>query len=120
MLKIIGQKYELEKFFDQYDKHDTTKWFRIKSYKGTFGFISSMSEHFCSTCNRVRLTADGQLKICLFDNKEVSLRDPMRAGYSDEQIYDIIQQTLYKKDKEHLPVDMLAQNKNRPMILMGG
>jgi cyclic pyranopterin phosphate synthase len=58
--------------------------------------------------------------VCLFDNKEVSLRDALRSGWSDEDIYALIQRTLYKKDKEHLPVDILATKENRPMILIGG
>ncbi|CAM4859878.1 unnamed protein product [Rotaria socialis] len=106
----------------QEDKNDTTKWYQVKdnAYSGKVGFITSMSEHFCSTCNRVRVTADGQLKVCLFDNKEVSLRDALRSGLSDEEIYSLIQRTLYKKEKEHLSVDILSTQENRPMILIGG
>ena len=64
MLKIIRQKYDVEKLPTD-DKNDTTKWYRVRdaSYKGKVGFITSMSEHFCSTCNRIRITADGQLKV---------------------------------------------------------
>ncbi|CAF1101798.1 unnamed protein product [Rotaria sordida] len=121
MLKIIKQKYNLEKLYQE-DKNDTTKWYRVKdsSYQGKIGFITSMSEHFCSTCNRVRITADGQLKVCLFDNKEVSLRDALRSDLNDEEIYSLIQRTLYKKEKEHLPVNILPTRENRPMILIGG
>ncbi len=121
MLKIIKQKYNLEKMYED-DRNDTTKWYRVKenSYQGKIGFITSMSEHFCATCNRIRITADGQLKVCLFDNKEVSLRDALRSNMNDEEIYLLIQGTLYKKEKEHLPVDILATKKNRPMILIGG
>ncbi|CAF0730686.1 unnamed protein product [Adineta steineri] len=121
MLKIIKQKYNLEKLPPN-DKNDTTKWYRVNenSYQGKVGFITSMSEHFCSTCNRVRITADGQLKVCLFDNKEMSLRDALRSGATDEEIYSLIQRTLYKKEKEHLPMNDLATSENRPMILIGG
>ena len=68
MLKIIRLKYQLEKL-PSVDKNDTTKWFRVQepSYHGRIGFITSMSEHFCSTCNRVRVTADGQLKVKLIE-----------------------------------------------------
>ena len=64
MLKIIKQKYNVEKLPSS-DKSDTTKWYRVKDhdYQGRIGFITSMSEHFCSTCNRIRVTADGQLKV---------------------------------------------------------
>lgn len=67
MLKIIRKKFPLEKLV-QNDRNDTTKWFRVadSSFKGKIGFITSMSEHFCSTCNRIRVTADGQLKVRSF------------------------------------------------------
>jgi len=61
---------------------DTTKWFRVPGYLGRVGFITSMSEHFCGTCNRVRVTADGKLKACLFGAHEVDLREPLRRGRS--------------------------------------
>lgn len=65
MLKTIRQRFPLEKL-PQVDRNDTTKWYRVadRSYQGKIGFITSMSEHFCSTCNRIRLTADGNLKVC--------------------------------------------------------
>ena len=64
MLKIIRKNYAVEKM-RQDDRNDTTKWYRVsdQSYRGRIGFITSMSEHFCSTCNRMRITADGQLKV---------------------------------------------------------
>lgn len=121
MLKTIQRKYDLEKLPSN-DRSDTTKWYRIKDsdYQGKIGFITSMSEHFCSTCNRIRVTANGQLKVCLFDNKEVSLRDALRSDLTDEDVYQLIQRSLLKKDKEHLPMDVLATKENRPMILIGG
>ncbi len=66
------------------------------------------------------LEKKNSIQICLFDNKEVSLRDALRSGLSDEEIYSLIQRTLYKKEKEHLPVEILATKENRPMILIGG
>lgn len=48
------------------DPHDTTKWYRVPNWKGRVGFITSMSSHFCGSCNRLRITADGKLKLCLF------------------------------------------------------
>ena len=60
--------------------NEKTKWYQGPSYKGRVGFITSMSEHFCSTCNRLRITADGKIKVCLFGSKEISLRDVMRKA----------------------------------------
>lgn len=61
-----------------------------------------MSEHFCHSCNRLRITADGNLKVCLFEGKsEVSLRDAMRNGATNEELEDIIAQAVFKKKKQH-------------------
>lgn len=60
-----------------------------------------MSEHFCNTCNRVRLTADGNLKVCLFGNSEVSLRDALRKNLSDQDLEDLISQAVKRKKQKH-------------------
>ena len=66
--------------------NDVSKAWQVPGHVGTVGFITSMSEHFCGTCNRLRLTADGNLKVCLFGNAEVSLRDALRSGASEDDI----------------------------------
>lgn len=53
----------------------TSRGYKVAGYEGQFGYISSMSKHFCGGCNRIRLTADGHLKVCLFDNREVNLKE---------------------------------------------
>jgi molybdenum cofactor biosynthesis enzyme MoaA len=64
ILKIIAQNYAIENILKVQDENnDTSKGFKILDYKGKFGFITSMSDHFCNTCNRIRLTADGNLKV---------------------------------------------------------
>ena len=68
------------------EPNETSKTWSVPGFKGRVGFITSMSEHFCSTCNRLRITADGQLKVCLFGAQEVSLRDAIREGRSDEEL----------------------------------
>lgn len=60
-----------------------------------------MSEHFCGSCNRLRLTADGNLKVCLFGNTEVSLRDALRAKCSDEDLTALIGAAVGRKKKQH-------------------
>ena len=57
---------------------DTTKWYRAEGHRGRVGFITSMSEHFCGSCNRLRVTADGKLKACLFGAHEVDLKPALR------------------------------------------
>ena len=104
--------------------NDTTKWWQVPGFKGRIGFITSMSEHFCGTCNRLRITADGQLKVCLFGGREVSLRDAIRAGVSDEDLSYIIHAAVQKKTFAlggHGSAEGIAKaNDNRPMTLIGG
>lgn len=70
-------------------------------YKGSIGFISAMSRHFCNTCNRVRLTSDGKLRPCLHSKHEVSLRDALRNGSSDAAVKDLFSQAVWHKPAEH-------------------
>jgi molybdenum cofactor biosynthesis enzyme MoaA len=100
--------------------NDTARSFYIPGYSGNFGFISSMSDHFCSSCNRLRLTADGQIKVCLFDAKEISLRDMMRSGASDDQIMQAIGIAVKGKAEKHADMEKIDVKTNRPMILIGG
>jgi cyclic pyranopterin phosphate synthase len=144
------------------DPHDTTKWY-TNSYSNSdhnnndntsssstttgsrIGFITSMSQHFCNSCNRLRLTADGQLKVCLFDGSSddtttttsssnstttngipsISLRDAIRNDITTNEIEKLIYLSVQKKhailgghtDPTHI---MLDSNNNRPMTLIGG
>ncbi|OJA07634.1 hypothetical protein AZE42_01106 [Rhizopogon vesiculosus] len=99
--------------------NDTARSWRIPGHVGSIGFISSMSDHFCSSCNRLRLTADGQIKVCLFDAKEVSLRDEMRRGVSDANLQDLIGQAVQGKQEKHAGMEDINVTTNRPMILIG-
>lgn len=77
MLAVIREKYpSFEKVTDH--KNDTSKTYRVPGFEGRVGFITSMTHNFCGTCNRLRITSDGNLKVCLFGNSEVSLRDIIR------------------------------------------
>lgn len=104
--------------------NDTAKNFKIKSYLGSFAIISSVTNPFCSTCNRIRLTADGKLKNCLFSNTETSLLETFRAG---DSILPLIQQNLLSKKavRGGMDDDIKFQNpdlfsQNRSMIAIGG
>jgi molybdenum cofactor biosynthesis enzyme MoaA len=79
-----------------------------------------MTDHFCGTCNRLRITADGSIKVCLFGNTEVSLRDLIREGKTDDELVHVIGAAVKKKKKQHAGMFELASRKNRPMILIGG
>ncbi|KAM9465821.1 molybdenum cofactor biosynthesis protein 1 isoform 1-T1 [Clarias gariepinus] len=100
------------------DETGTAKAFRVPGFQGQLGFITSMSDHFCGSCNRLRITADGNLKVCLFGNSEVSLRDFLRSGASDEELLQIIGAAVGRKKKQHAGMFNISQMKNRPMILI--
>jgi len=100
MLDAIRQKYpDLIRLQDH--PNDTSKAYKVPGFRGQIGFITSMSEHFCGTCNRLRLTADGNLKVCLHGNAEVSLRDALRSGATDEQLGEVIGAAVGRKKKQH-------------------
>ncbi|KAJ5450233.1 Molybdenum cofactor biosynthesis protein 1 [Penicillium daleae] len=85
MLAVIREKYpNLEKVQDH--KNDTSKTYQVPGFEGRVGFITSMTHNFCGTCNRLRLTSDGNLKVCLFGNAEVSLRDIIRKENDGQPI----------------------------------
>lgn len=104
--------------------NDTAKNFKINSHQGSFAIISSVTNPFCSTCNRIRLTADGKLKNCLFSNSETPLLETLRAG---ESIIPLIEQNLLSKKavRAGMDDDLKFQNpelfsQNRSMITIGG
>ncbi|AUC16313.1 cyclic pyranopterin phosphate synthase MoaA [Tenacibaculum sp. SZ-18] len=105
-------------------KNDTTKNYKIKFFKGSFGIISSVTNPFCDTCNRIRLTANGNLKNCLFSNSETNLLTKLREGKSIEPI---IQKVIKRKYKMRGGMDSMQKlenpslhQQNRSMITIGG
>ncbi|GBG83060.1 hypothetical protein CBR_g36677 [Chara braunii] len=99
---------------------DTAKNFQVEGFKGSVSFITSMTDNFCSGCNRVRLMADGNLKVCLFGPAEVSLRDAVRSSIPDEGIRHIIGCAVKRKKASHAGMFEIARTQNRPMIHIGG
>lgn len=99
---------------------EVAKNFRIPGFTGSVSFITSMTVPFCSDCNRLRLLADGNLKVCLFGSNEVSLRDAMREGASDDELRVIISAAVDRKKAAHAGMFELARTKNRAMITIGG
>uniref|UniRef100_A0A1B6L4K3 Molybdenum cofactor biosynthesis protein 1 n=1 Tax=Graphocephala atropunctata TaxID=36148 RepID=A0A1B6L4K3_9HEMI len=119
MLEIIKTQYPgFHALSNQ--PNDTSKAYKVLDYKGQIGFITSMSNHFCGTCNRIRLMADGSLKVCLFGNTEISLRDALRNNCSEDDLLNMIGAAVRRKKKQHAGMFNLAQMPNRPMILIGG
>jgi len=125
ILQQVNDFYTAEKVQRTQDKpNDTAKNHKIESYRGSFSVISSVTNPFCSTCNRIRLTADGKLKNCLFSNTETSLLDTLRAGKSIEPL---IFETIQSKHRMRGGMDNDAKfqnpelfSQNRSMIKIGG
>jgi len=125
VLEIIQEEYtphQIERLSDK--PNDTARNYKIKNHQGSFAIISSVTNPFCSTCNRIRLTADGKLKNCLFSNSETSILDKLRSG---EDIVPFIQQNLASKKpmRGGMDDDEKFQNpklyeQNRSMITIGG
>ncbi|KAG2498518.1 hypothetical protein HYH03_003769 [Edaphochlamys debaryana] len=99
---------------------EVAKNYRLQGHVGSVSFITSMTDHFCGDCNRLRLMADGSLKVCLFGASEVSLRDAMRGGASDQDLAAIIGAAVGRKKAAHAGMHSLAAMPNRPMITIGG
>ncbi len=95
------------------------KYFRFPGAKGTIGFITPVTEHFCYACNRLRLTADGKLRLCLLREDEIDLREPLRSGASVEELKDLIAKATAAKPKGHQLADGSA-HKGRPFSQVGG
>ena len=79
----------------------TARVYRFADGRGRIGFINPVSEPFCGDCNRIRLTADGRLRTCLFSLNETDLRDPMRAGAGDDDLEQIIRDAVWRKELKH-------------------
>jgi len=77
------------------------KYFRLPGARGTIGFISPVTEHFCVGCNRLRLTADGKLRPCLFSEEEIDLREPLRQGATADDIKRLIREAASCKPEGH-------------------
>ncbi|MBI4284358.1 MAG: GTP 3',8-cyclase MoaA [Chloroflexi bacterium] len=95
------------------------KYFRLPNAKGTIGFITPVSEHFCFQCNRLRLTSDGKLRLCLLADDEIDLKQPLRQGISQAELKELIAKAVASKPERH----HLAENHlphNRPMTQVGG
>jgi len=87
---------------------------------GTIGFISAITHEFCSSCNRLRLTAEGKLRTCLFSNVETDLKSPLRNGAGDEKLLEIMDRAVANKPRGHGLVGETAPVLNRRMWGIGG
>ena len=119
ILELISQKYEFEPL-NQNSAHIVAQTFQIEGFKGSFGVIASMTETFCSDCNRIRLQADGGFKNCLFSPAQNNLKDALRAGASEEDLAILVQESLWNKKIEHSDSAFLADEVGASMVGIGG
>ncbi|AZR73290.1 cyclic pyranopterin phosphate synthase MoaA [Anoxybacter fermentans] len=99
-LKILKELAPLEKISKEFGA-GPARYFQYKGAKGKIGLISPISHQFCASCNRIRLTAEGKLLLCLGSDRYLDLKTPLRHGISDEELIDLINNALQEKPQGH-------------------
>jgi cyclic pyranopterin phosphate synthase len=102
------------------EPHSTARAYRFADGQGKIGLINPVSEPFCGDCNRIRLTADGRLRTCLFSLGETDLRGPLRAGADDAQLEQIVRDAVWRKELKHHVGDPGFIQPARTMSAIGG
>jgi cyclic pyranopterin phosphate synthase len=115
---IIDRVHPLEEL--PRERHATARVFRFKDGRGEIGFINPVSEPFCGDCNRIRLTADGKLRTCLFSMHETDLRTPLRDRASDDELETILRDAVWRKELKHHVGEPGFRQPPRTMSAIGG
>jgi cyclic pyranopterin phosphate synthase len=115
---IIEQRWALEPV--QREAHATARVYRFADGRGSIGFINPVSEPFCGDCNRIRLTADGRLRTCLFSLNETDLRAPLREGADDAELEQIVRDAVWRKELKHRVNEPGFVQPTRTMSAIGG
>ncbi|HEX8103476.1 MAG TPA: GTP 3',8-cyclase MoaA [Solirubrobacteraceae bacterium] len=97
--RLIHAAYPLEPLGRA--RSGTARRYRFADGQGEIGFISPVTEPFCGDCNRIRLTADGRLRTCLFSVTETDLREPLRAGATDAELEAVVREAVWHKELKH-------------------
>lgn len=121
ILEHVSKNYEFEKIPDA--PSSTSYNYQVNGFKGTFGIIAAFSRTFCGTCNRIRVTPQGDLKTCLYDGGAMSIRDVMRSGVDDAELLNAIKNALklkakdgFEAEKRHLESNPISES----MATIGG
>ena len=114
----IDAAYPLEP--EPREPHATARVYRFADGRGRIGFINPVSEPFCGDCNRIRLTADGRLRTCLFSLNETDLRSPLRSGASDDDVVAVIREAVWRKELKHRVNEPGFVQPARTMSAIGG
>jgi cyclic pyranopterin phosphate synthase len=118
IVAMIDAVYPLERIGRE--RHGTARRYRFADGTGEMGFISPVSEPFCGDCNRIRLTAEGQLRTCLFSMHETDLRAPLRDGASNAELEEIVRDAVWRKELKHHVNDPGFVQPPRTMSRIGG
>ena len=103
------------------ESNGPARHYRFEGAPGKIGIISPVSDHFCPSCNRLRITSDGKLRTCLFSTEETDLRLPLRQGLSDQAVAAAIRAAINKKPEKHkLNSSVFRKCISRPMFSIGG
>ena len=116
--RIIDAVHPLEEL--PREPSSTARVFRFRDGRGEIGFVNPVSEPFCSDCNRVRLTAEGKLRTCLFSLHETDLREPLREGASDPELEQIVRDAVWRKELKHHVGEPGYRQPPRTMSAIGG
>jgi GTP 3',8-cyclase len=115
---LIDAVYPLEAL--PREPHATARVYRFRDRRGEIGFVSPVSEPFCGDCNRIRLTAEGKLRTCLFSVHETDLREPLRAGASDGELESLVRDAVWRKELKHRVNEPGFRPPPRTMSAIGG
>ncbi|HEX5707038.1 MAG TPA: GTP 3',8-cyclase MoaA [Pyrinomonadaceae bacterium] len=116
----INERFLLVARRDARGSETATRYRFADGAEGEVGIIAPVTEPFCGACSRVRLTADGQIRTCLFSKVEHSLRDVLRSGASDAEVSDFIRAVVLRKEPRHYINETYFEQPARTMSLIGG
>jgi len=102
------------------EPHSTARVYAFADGEGEIGFVNPVTEPFCADCNRIRLTADGKLRTCLFSQHETDLRGPLRAGASDAELEQVVRAAVWRKELKHRISEPGFRPPARTMSAIGG
>ncbi|SEJ30621.1 cyclic pyranopterin phosphate synthase [Propionispira arboris] len=122
VLSMLQERYGVLTPYTSQLGNGPATYYSLPNFKGKIGFIEAMHHKFCTNCNRVRLTSNGFLKLCLQYDKGIDLKDLLRSQKADNVIREVIEETIYQKPKEHLFDDSsIVEGKDqRNMFQVGG
>jgi cyclic pyranopterin phosphate synthase len=115
---IVNDRWPLEE--EPRAPHATARVYRFVDGRGRLGFINPVSEPFCADCDRIRVTADGRLRTCLFSLRETDLRTPLREGASDGELEEIVRDAVWRKELKHRVNEPGFIQPERTMSRIGG